>query len=120
MVEITREMARTFSRAAGATSGYWPSIEAGLAAVAPLLAATSEARELEAAICLHTHFTGEPPYVGTAGLVLAVKECAARIAEMEAALQAVKALTQSIAASREAVLELIEPALSGKRGGPTA
>ena len=31
-------------------------------------------QELETAVCMHTHFTGEPPYVGTEGLVLAIKE----------------------------------------------
>ncbi len=43
-------------------------------------------QELEAAICMLTHFTGEPPYVGTEGLVLAVKEQHARGLELAKAL----------------------------------
>jgi len=35
-------------------------------------------QELETAVCMHTHFTAEPPYVGTEGLVLAIKETAAK------------------------------------------
>lgn len=31
-------------------------------------------QQLEGWICMHTHFTGEPPYVGTEGLLLALEE----------------------------------------------
>jgi len=44
----------------------------------------SVGRELEAAICMETHFTGEEPYVGTAGLILAIKECAEAYRERDA------------------------------------
>ena len=39
-------------------------------------------QELETAICMHTHFTGDPPYVGTEGLVLAIKEQAAALKQI--------------------------------------
>ena len=31
-------------------------------------------QELESAVCMYTHFTGDPPYVGNKGLVRAIKE----------------------------------------------
>lgn len=32
------------------------------------------ANALEVVVCMYTHFTGDPPYVGDEGLVLAIKE----------------------------------------------
>lgn len=52
-------------------------------------------QELETVICMHTHFTGEPPYVGTEGLKLAVVECISRAEAAEAKLAQYEAVVQA-------------------------
>lgn len=35
---------------------------------------TAAMKDIELMICMHTHFTGDPPYVGWPGLALALRE----------------------------------------------
>ncbi len=54
-------------------------------------------QELETAIVMDTHFSGDPPYVGNAGLVLAVKECGEAYRQRPALIAALERLTEKLA-----------------------
>ena len=71
--------------------------------------------ELESAICLYTHFTGEPPYVGTSGLVLAIREagCASKEAMPPKEGAAPKAMRPGLAALEEELRTALAPEKEG-------
>lgn len=67
--------------------------------LAQIDAQARQIRDLESLICLHTHFTGEPPYVGDAGVLLALKEHFERLqvrpAEVDAEVEQVRSRVYS-------------------------
>lgn len=53
----------------------WPDVAAALRELQQLRRLDAEAAEyVESVICMRTHFTGQPPYVGWKGLGLALRE----------------------------------------------